>query len=159
MILLTLLKLKVLIAIGSVKPVYSISLGDLADRIYDFHLGRESLAVSKVGEGLARALYSTYMSYLAEDKFSYEVPCHTDKRGSFVEFLKTRDSGQISYFSALPGVTRGQHYHRTKSEKFLVLRGQALFRFRDLDTEKIVEIRAEGGSPKIVDSILAGRMM
>ena len=71
----------------------------------------------------------------------------------FVEMLKTYDSGQISYFSAHPGVTRGGHYHHTKTEKFLVIRGEAVFRFRNLITQELIEVRSHGHAPKIIDTI------
>jgi UDP-2-acetamido-2,6-beta-L-arabino-hexul-4-ose reductase len=86
--------------------------------------------------GLMRALYSTYVSYLPADKFSYGVEYHEDARGIFVEMLKTRDSGQFSFFTALPGVTRGGHYHHTKTEKFMVIKGQAKFCFRHILTDE-----------------------
>ena len=100
---------------------YEITLGKLANKIEAFKYSRQSLIIDKVGTGLTRALYSTYLSYLSVDDFSYSVDSHKDDRGNFVEMLKTKDSGQISYFTAHPGITRGGHYHHTKSEKFLVL--------------------------------------
>jgi UDP-2-acetamido-2,6-beta-L-arabino-hexul-4-ose reductase len=107
----------------------------------------------RVGTGLIRALYATYVSYLPLQKFSYEVPQHADRRGVFVEMLKTPDSGQFSYFTAHPGITRGGHYHHTKTEKFLVVKGHALFRFRSLLTNELVELRTSGIAPQVVDTI------
>ena len=107
----------------------------------------------RCGTGLLRALYATYISYLPKEKFSYDLPQHGDPRGIFVEFLKTRDSGQFSFFTALPGVTRGGHYHHTKSEKFLVVKGEALFRFRHLITEEIVELNISSNNSVVVDTI------
>ena len=78
---------------------------------------------------------------------------HSDHRGIFVEMLKTQDSGQVSYFTAFPGVTRGSHYHHTKTEKFLVIKGDALFRFRNLVSDEVVQINTSGDSPKIVDTV------
>jgi UDP-2-acetamido-2,6-beta-L-arabino-hexul-4-ose reductase len=106
-----------------------------------------------VGAGLTRALYSTYISYLPPSRFSYPVPKHADPRGVFVEMLKTPDSGQFSFFTAHPGVTRGGHYHHTKTEKFLVIRGEALFRFRNLLTDERIELRTSGENPQVVDTI------
>ena len=83
----------------------------------------------------------------------YDVPQHIDQRGEFVEMLKTKDSGQFSYFSVHPGATRGGHYHHTKTEKFLVITGNALFRFRNLITDELIEIRTSGGKPQVVDTI------
>ena len=106
-----------------------------------------------MGVGLTRALYATYISYLPTEKFSYEVAQHADPRGIFVEMLKTQDSGQFSYFTAHPGVTRGGHYHHTKTEKFLVIKGNALFRFRHLVTDELFELETTIDAPQIVDTI------
>ena len=132
---------------------YSISLGALADQISSFRDCRQSLMVAPVGTGLLRALYATYISYLPTDSFSYALPSYEDARGKFVEMLKTQDSGQFSYFTALPGVTRGDHYHHSKSEKFLVIKGEALFKFQHLLGGEIIELRTSGDRPQIVDTI------
>ena len=132
---------------------YTTTLGDLASQIRAFEEGRRCLGVERVGTGLARALYATYISQLPKRKFSYSIPQHADDRGKFVEVVKTADSGQFSYFTASPGVTRGGHYHHTKTEKFLVLHGQALFRFRSLLTNELVELRTNGACPEVVDTI------
>lgn len=137
----------------AVEPEYSISLEGLAAQIRAFGDCRTTLMTERVGSGLVRKLYSTYVSYLPNEKFSYKVTQHADSRGVFVEMLKTPDSGQFSYFSAHPGVTRGGHYHHTKTEKFLVIKGKALFRFRHLLTSEIVELRTSGATPQIVDTI------
>lgn len=138
---------------GEVQPEYSITLRDLADLIQAFSDCRTSLMIERVGTGLERALYATYMSYLPSDKFAYEVPQHGDPRGVFVEMLKTPDCGQFSFFTAHPGITRGGHYHHTKTEKFLVIKGQALFRFRQLQTDELYELRTSGDKPVVVDTI------
>lgn len=138
----------------SVLPEYNISLGDLAEQIKKFELCRtSSLQTERVGTGLIRALYSTYVSYLPTERFQYDLVKHEDKRGVFVEMLKTPDCGQFSYFSAYPGVTRGGHYHHSKTEKFLVLRGKALFRFRHLLSNELVELYTSGDEPTVVDTI------
>ena len=136
-----------------VSPTYVTTVGEVADQIQAFATCRSNLIVEKVGSGLARALYSTYLSFLPSDQFSYPIENHSDARGSFVEMLKTKDSGQISYFCAYPGVTRGEHYHHTKTEKFLVVAGQALFEFRDIQTNELVTLTVSGESPTIVDTI------
>lgn len=138
---------------GKVTPEYSITLGELADQIYAFKECRKTLVVEKVGVGLTRALYSTYISYLPPDQFSYEVPKYGDSRGVFVEMLKTPDYGQFSFFTAYPGVTRGSHYHHSKTEKFLVIEGQAKFRFRHIITNQTHEINTSGDIPEIVETI------
>jgi UDP-2-acetamido-2,6-beta-L-arabino-hexul-4-ose reductase len=136
-----------------IKPEYSITVGELADQIATFQNCRTNLSLEKVGSGLTRALYSTYMSYLSPEQFSYALPIYNDKRGSFVEIIKTLNHGQFSYFTAHSGVTRGGHYHHTKSEKFLVVKGKACFRFKQVDTGQSFEIITSSDEPKIVDTI------
>lgn len=137
-----------------VQPEYVITLGQLAEQIKAFDACRgETLQTERVGTGLARALYATYLSFMPNKDFSYQVPQYRDQRGRFVEILKTPDSGQFSYFTAPPGVTRGGHYHHTKSEKFLVMMGSAVFRFRHLLTNELVELHTSGDEPEVVDSI------
>lgn len=132
---------------------YEISLGGLADQIKSFKNVKRSLVTDDVGTGLARALYSTYLSYLPVSEFSYEVPKYCDERGDFVEMLKTKNSGQFSYFTAHPGVTRGGHYHHTKTEKFLVVRGEAKFKFKNIVTHEQHELIVSGDKPEIVDTV------
>lgn len=138
---------------AAVEPEYTITLGKLAAQIRAFADCRSTLMSERVGTGLVRALYATYVSYLPNEKFSYEVQQHADPRGVFVEMLKTPDCGQFSYFTAYPGTTRGGHYHHTKTEKFLVIKGEALFRFRHLLTDELVELRTSGTTPQVVDTI------
>ncbi|MDO8275764.1 MAG: capsular polysaccharide biosynthesis protein CapF, partial [Serpentinimonas sp.] len=128
-------------------------LGELAAQIRAFDNCRTTLQTDRVGTGLVRALYATYVSYLPIERFAYEVPQYADPRGVFVEMLKTPDCGQFSYFTAHPGVTRGGHYHHTKTEKFLVIKGEALFRFRHLLSHDLVELRTSGTKPQVVDTI------
>ena len=136
-----------------VGPIYDISLSDLAAQIEAFEKSRGSQISEPVGLGLVRALYATYVSCLPERKFAYEISSHSDDRGVFVEMIKTPNCGQFSYFTAHPGITRGGHYHHTKTEKFLVLSGEAKFKFRHLISNEIVEIFTKGDIPKIVDTI------
>jgi UDP-2-acetamido-2,6-beta-L-arabino-hexul-4-ose reductase len=136
-----------------VEPQYTCTVGELAGIIEGFHVGRQNLTTAPVGTGLLRALYATYVSYLPTSAFSYPVPKHSDARGEFVEMLKTVDSGQFSYFTAHPGVTRGGHYHHSKTEKFLVLRGSARFRFKHMETGETHELHTSGESPTIVETV------
>lgn len=138
---------------ATVTPHYSTTVGEVIDLIQRFKDSRQSLTTERVGTGLVRALYSTYVSYLPVDSFSYELKRHTDARGSFVEMLKTADSGQFSYFTAHPGVTRGGHYHHSKTEKFLVIKGKALFKFRHMQTGETHEIFTDGEHAEIVETI------
>ncbi len=137
----------------TVSPQYSTTVGELASYIQAFKDSRSSMITERVGSGLLRALYSTYVSYLPTDSFSYTVPQHVDPRGVFVEMLKTRDSGQFSYFTAHPGVTRGGHYHHTKTEKFLVIKGEARFKFRHMDTGETYDLLTRGDKAEIVETV------
>ena len=136
-----------------VKPVYQMTLGELAKQLYKFKESRETLVMEAVGDGFIRVLYATYISYISPNEFSYALTKHEDPRGSFVEMLKTKDSGQFSFFTAHPGVTRGGHYHHVKTEKFLVIKGKARFGFRHIVTDETCEIITSGESPEIVETV------
>lgn len=136
-----------------VSPSYQTTVGAVASAISGFREDRAENLVADVGTGLARALYATYISYLPPDEFAYEIVAHRDQRGAFSEVLKTRNAGQFSFFTAHPGVTRGGHYHHTKTEKFLVVQGEALFRFRHMLTGEVHEIRTSDARPEIVETI------
>jgi UDP-2-acetamido-2,6-beta-L-arabino-hexul-4-ose reductase len=134
-------------------PVYAITVGELARQIEAFRDVRNTLVSERVGTGLVRALYATYVSFLPREAFSYSVPKYGDARGVFVEMLKTPDCGQFSFFTAHPGITRGGHYHHTKSEKFLVIKGRARYRFRQLLTDETFEVDSHGDEPLVVETI------
>lgn len=136
-----------------IDPEYSISVGELAAQLYAFRDSRQNLITEPVGTGLVRALYSTYLSYLPPERFTYKVPKYGDPRGVFVEMLKTTDSGQFSFFTAYPGVTRGGHYHHSKTEKFLVIKGSACFRFRHIVSGDFYELFTNGDTPEIVETV------
>lgn len=136
-----------------VEPQYRVSVGEIADRLRGFKESRNTLITDRVGEGFVRALYSTYLSYLLPERFSYEVPKYADSRGVFVEMLKTPDCGQFSFFTAHPGITRGGHYHHTKTEKFLVIKGRARFGFRHMVSGELHELITEGDKPEIVETV------
>ncbi len=136
-----------------VNPVYELTVAALAAKLKLFKGSRQNLLTEPVGTGLDRALHSTYLSYIAPEQFSYELIKHKDSRGVFVEMLKTKSSGQFSYFTAHPGITRGGHYHHTKTEKFLVIKGYALFKFRHVVSNEIHEIRISGDVPRIVETV------
>lgn len=138
---------------NDVNPVYELTVGDLAKKLKLYKDSRQNLLTEPVGTGIDRALYSTYLSYLEPEVFSYELTKHKDPRGVFVEMLKTKNSGQFSYFTAHPGITRGGHYHHTKTEKFLVIQGYALFRFRHIISDEIYEIKISGDAPSVVETV------
>jgi len=134
-------------------PVYSTTVGEVAQTLRTFAQSRESLLSPRVGLGLVGALYSTYISYLPPQAFGYQVPVHRDPRGEFAEMLKTPDCGQFSYFTAHPGVTRGEHYHHSKTEKFLVIKGTAHFGFRHIVTQETYELVVQGGEARVVETV------
>jgi UDP-2-acetamido-2,6-beta-L-arabino-hexul-4-ose reductase len=136
-----------------VTPVYETTVGEVAQTLQEFAESRSTLALAKVGSGLTRALYATFISHLPPESFVYDVPRYSDPRGVFVELLKTPDSGQFSYFTAHSGVTRGEHYHHTKIEKFMVVHGTARFGFRNISTNETQEFIVRGGDARIVESV------
>jgi dTDP-4-dehydrorhamnose 3,5-epimerase and related enzymes len=135
-----------------VQNIHHTTVGEIVKLLNKFKDSRANLSTEDVGVGFTRAMYSTYLSYLEPDDFKYEITNHNDARGSFAEMLKTNDSGQISFFSAKPGVIRGGHYHHTKTEKFLVIKGNAKFRFENILTKEYKEILVSGDLPEIVDT-------
>jgi UDP-2-acetamido-2,6-beta-L-arabino-hexul-4-ose reductase len=136
-----------------VSLVYDITVGELARQLYEFKESRTSLEIAAVGTGLIRALYSTYISYFKPEQFTYPLVKHGDARGVFVEMLKTHDSGQFSYFTAHPGITRGGHYHHSKTEKFLVVKGAARFCFRHIESDEVYELNVSADKPEVVETI------
>jgi UDP-2-acetamido-2,6-beta-L-arabino-hexul-4-ose reductase len=132
---------------------YSINLGFLADTIYKFKNTRENLMLEPVGNGFLRALYSTFLSYLSPVNFSYKIPSYSDNRGVFMEIFKTSNYGQVSFFTSLPGVVRGGHYHNTKVEKFLIVRGIATFRFKNIATKEVFETTISEKDCVVIETI------
>lgn len=135
------------------RPTYVTTLGEIVAMLKSFAAARHSLLIPAVGAGLPRALYATYLSHVPAQDFAYPLQVHADPRGTFVEMLKTRDSGQFSYFTAPPGMTRGEHYHHTKTEKFLVVQGEARFAFRQIVTGESHELVVRGDAPRIVETV------
>lgn len=123
-----------------IENFYETTVGELAEKLTLIKKSRTSTAIPNVGSGLMRPLYATYLSYLPKEDFRYPLRVNSDSRGKFVEILQTSHSGQFSFFTADPGITRGGHYHHTKNEKFIVLRGKAKFRFYNLLTGETYEI-------------------
>lgn len=137
-----------------VEKSYHQSLGYIAKLLYDFKESRRSLIIPRVGSGFERALYATYLSYLPTDKFSYTLSGHSDDRGTFYEVLKTLDSGQFSISTTKPGeIIRGNHYHNTKNEKFLVVKGEAIIQLRHINSDDIVEYKVSDKKMQIVEMI------
>lgn len=134
-----------------VTPVHSNTVGGIADMISSFRESRSNLSVPDMTDGFAKKLYSTYLSYLPEDQFSYLLNMNVDNRGSFTEFLKTPDRGQVSINISKPGITKGNHWHHTKCEKFLVVSGNGVIRFRKVAEDEILEYFISGEKLEVVD--------
>lgn len=138
--------------IYEVYPVHYIKLGELANIIKSFKESRGTLNVPDMKEGsLEKKLYSTYLSYLPKDRFSYPLKMNTDQRGSFTEFIKTEEYGQVSVNVSKPGITKGQHWHHSKNEKFLVVSGKGLIQFRDIYSDEIIEYYVSGDKLEVID--------
>jgi UDP-2-acetamido-2,6-beta-L-arabino-hexul-4-ose reductase len=130
---------------------HSITLGEIVDLIYSFKESRGNLQVADLSDEFTKKLFSTYLSYLPVDGFSYPLKMNVDERGSFTEFLKSPDRGQVSINISKPGITKGQHWHHTKNEKFLVVSGKGVIRFRKIDEEKVYEYFVSGDKLEVVD--------
>jgi UDP-2-acetamido-2,6-beta-L-arabino-hexul-4-ose reductase len=140
-------------ASSEVTPIYETTVGELAKQLERFRDSRTTLVTGAVGTGFLRALHATYVSYLDPANFAYPLKAHTDPRGMFVEMLRTPDSGQFSFFSAHPGITRGGHYHHSKTEKFLVVQGRARFGFRNVLTDEVFTLETSGDTPTVVETV------
>ena len=130
---------------------HGVKLGEIVDLLYSFKESRESKNVPNMANPFEKKLYSTYLSYLPEDQFSYPLKMNVDDRGSFTEILRTPDRGQFSVNISKPGITKGNHWHHTKNEKFVVVKGEGLIRFRKIGSEEIVEYRVSGDKIEVVD--------
>ncbi|HOO26851.1 MAG TPA: capsular polysaccharide biosynthesis protein CapF [Lachnospiraceae bacterium] len=136
---------------SSVPAVHTVRLGEIAESLYRFRNGRSDLSVPNLSNEFEKKLYSTYLSYLPKDDFSYPLHMHTDERGSFTEFLRTPDRGQVSVNISRPGVTKGNHWHHTKCEKFLVVKGTGCIRFRKIGEEEIITYHVSDKNLTVVD--------
>lgn len=131
---------------------HSVTLGEIVDLLYSFKESRETKAVPDMTDGsFSKKLYSTYLSYLPTDKFSYPLKMNVDDRGSFTEILRTVNNGQFSVNISKPGITKGQHWHHTKNEKFLVVSGTGVIRFRKIGEDKVYEYFVSGDKLEVVD--------
>lgn len=135
----------------TVPIVYNVLLGEIVDLIYSFKNSRESRLIPNMLDEFTQKLYSTYLSYLPEDKFKYELKMNINNKGSFTEFIKTIDRGQVSVNISKPGIIKGNHWHHTKNEKFLVVSGKGVIRFRKVYTDKIIEYFVSGEKLEVID--------
>lgn len=137
-----------------VPEVHRVTLGEIVDLLYEFKESRKNLFIPNMTEGsFSKKLYSTYLSYLDPKDFSYSLKMNEDNRGSFTEIVKSIDRGQVSINISKPGITKGQHWHNTKNEKFLVVAGEGIIQLRKIGTDEIVEYKVNGKEMTVVDMI------
>lgn len=130
---------------------YNIKLGELANKIREFRESRKDLSIVNMEDELTKKLYSTYLSFLPKDDFIYDLKMNEDNRGSFTEMIRTPERGQVSVNVSKPGITKGNHWHNTKNEKFLVVSGEGLIRFRKVDEDDVIKYRVSGDILQVVD--------
>lgn len=136
----------------SVPVVHTITLGEIVDLIYSFKESRENRNVPDMTDGsFSKKLYATYLSYLPKDKFSYPLKMNIDERGSFTEIIRTPERGQVSVNISKPNITKGEHWHHTKNEKFVVVSGKGLIQFRRIDSDEIINYHVSGDKIEVVD--------
>lgn len=135
----------------AVPVTHPISLGEIVDLLYSFKSSRKDLSVVKMNDSFAKKLYSTYLSYLPTEEFAYPLKMNVDNRGSFTEMLRSEDRGQVSVNISKPGIVKGNHWHHTKNEKFLVVSGKGVIRFRKIDEVKVHEYFVSGEKLEVVD--------
>ena len=148
-----------------IHPVHTVTLGQLAETIQGFAKARGGKAALALGtdglptlevpdltaDSFTKKLYSTYLSYLPADDFAYDLNMHCDNRGSFTEFLRTPERGQVSVNISKPGIVKGNHWHHTKNEKFLVVKGEGVIRFRQIFSDEVIEYHVSGEKLQVVD--------
>jgi len=139
-----------------VKPTYNVKLGEIVDALYSFKESRNILSVPDMSCDFEKKLYSTYLSYIPKTSFNYPLKMNIDNRGSFTEFIKTSDRGQVSVNITKPGITKGNHWHNSKNEKFLVVSGKGVIRFRNMDPgaereTEIIEYFVSGEKHEVLD--------
>lgn len=131
--------------------VYTITLGEIVDLIYSFKASRDKRSIPNMADEFTKKLYATYLSYLPTDQFSYPLKMNIDERGSFTEIIRTPDRGQFSINIIKPGITKGNHWHNTKNEKFLVVSGSGVIRFRRIDSNEVIEYYVSGDKLEVLD--------
>lgn len=134
-----------------VPVTYKATLGHITDLLYSFKNSRSELSIPDMSDSFTKKLYAAYLSYLPEDEFCYDLNMHSDDRGSFTEIIRTLDRGQVSVNISKPGIVKGNHWHNTKNEKFIVVYGEGVIRFRKPDSEKIIEYHVNGEKIQVVD--------
>lgn len=134
-----------------IPTVHTIKLGEIVDLLYCFKAQPEKLVMPEIPENsFAKKLYSTYLSYLPKEKVCFPLKMNRDDRGSFTELLKTEKCGQISVNISKPGITKGQHWHNTKWEFFIVVSGHGLIQERKIGTDEVLEFEVSGDEIKAI---------
>ncbi|MFI3283605.1 MAG: NAD-dependent epimerase/dehydratase family protein [Erysipelotrichaceae bacterium] len=136
---------------GFIPTVHRVTLGEIVEHLYRFKDNRATLDVPNLRNEFEKVLYSTYLSYLPKESFSYSVKMKEDDRGSFTELIKTIDKGQFSVNITKPQITKGNHWHHSKNEKFVVVSGEAMIRFRKIGCDEIIEYHVSGKNIEVVD--------
>jgi len=134
-----------------VPVVHKIKLGKIVELLESFKKSREDISIPDVSDPFTKKLFSTYLSYLPENNFRYPLKMNVDERGSFTEFFRTPERGQISVNISKPGITKGNHWHHTKFEKFVVVGGKGVIRFRKIGEEKVLEYFVSGEKMEVID--------
>lgn len=136
-----------------VPVVHEVKLGEIVDLLNKFKEMPKTLGVPTVSDGFEKALYSTFLSYFPKEKFIYPVKMNIDPRGSYTELIRSEHNGQFAVNISKPGITKGQHWHHTKNEKFIVVHGRGLIQLRKLGTEEIIEFEVSGDNIQVVEMI------
>lgn len=136
-----------------VPVMYTITLGRIADLLYSFREMPQTLGVPNLADSFSKKLYSTYLSYLPQEKFSYPIKMNIDDRGHFTELIRTVSCGQFSVNVSKVGVTKGQHWHHTKNEKFVVVSGHGLIQLRKIGTDEVICFEVSGNRIEVVEMI------
>jgi UDP-2-acetamido-2,6-beta-L-arabino-hexul-4-ose reductase len=137
----------------SVKPIYTITLGEIVDLLSSFKNLQQNLDIPNVKDGFSKKLYSTYLSYLSPEKFRYPLRMNIDNRGSFTEIIRSSISGQFSVNISKPGITKGEHWHQSKNEKFVVVSGKGLIQMRKIESDEIFNFYVSGEKIEVVEMV------
>lgn len=140
-------------AFCEVPVVHEITLGGIVDLLYSFRDMQQDLEVPDLGDAFTKKLYSTYLSYLPKERFCYPLKMNVDNRGSFTEIIRTPDRGQFSVNISKPGITKGEHWHHTKNEKFVVVSGHGLVQLRKIGTDEVINFEVCGEKMEVVEMI------
>lgn len=136
-----------------VPVVHTITLGKIVELLYSFKECRKTLDVPNVGDALTKKLFATYLSYLPKEEFCYPLKMNIDDRGSFTEIIRTTDKGQFAVNISKPGIIKGQHWHHSKVEKFVVVHGHGLIQQRNIQSDEIINTEVSGDAITVVETI------